>query len=94
MLYCDKYQESLVNSEYKILIVEDSEFVNDTVAKTLGDMGYTCAQALDYKTASKKLQDAEYDFIVLDLNLPDFNGFELLSNIKNNIAIPTIVISA
>ncbi len=44
--------------------------------------------------AIASMKHNQYDLLLLDLNLPDFDGFEVLRTIKNSVAIPTIVISA
>ena len=94
MVLCDKYQEPLPNSEYKILIVEDSEFVNNAIFKTLSDMGYQCEQAFDYEVALFKLQYNEYDYVILDLNLPDAYGNELVRNVQNTTKAKIIILTA
>ncbi|WP_324171195.1 response regulator [Sulfurimonas sp.] len=82
MLYCDKHEQSIENSSYKILIVEDSEFVNNSINKILVDKGYVCKQAFDYAVASHNLVNSKYDFIILDLNLPDAYGEKLVLEVK------------
>jgi DNA-binding NtrC family response regulator len=82
MLYCDKYQKPLANSGYKILIVEDSEFVNNIIFNTLTKMGYQCEQAFAYAITLHNLANNKYDFIILDLNLPDAYGTELVKNVQ------------
>ncbi len=93
MLHCDKYEKAMKNASYKILIVEDSEFVNNSVKKILGDIGYICEQALDYATASHKLVNVNYDFVILDLNLPDAYGEELVREVKRLSKAKIIVLT-
>ncbi|MEA3331184.1 MAG: response regulator transcription factor [Campylobacterota bacterium] len=77
-----------------ILIVEDDEttsylmqdFLEENNFKV--DVVYTVTDGISY------LKNRKYDILLLDLNLPDFNGFELLSSIKNHISIPIIITSA
>ncbi|EDZ63116.1 response regulator receiver (CheY-like & PAS domain) modulated metal dependent phosphohydrolase [Sulfurimonas gotlandica GD1] len=94
MLYCDNYEQAIENSSYEILIVEDSEFVNNSINKILGDMGYVCEQAFDYATASHKLVNAKYDFVILDLNLPDAYGEELVREVKRLTKAKIIILTA
>ena len=78
----------------KILIVEDDESASFVIENSLKDAGFdvnsvtTVTEGLSYLTIDK------YDLLVLDLNLPDYNGFDLLRSIKKTIVIPTIVVSA
>ena len=51
-------------------------------------MQYTATDGITY------LKNNSYDILLLDLNLPDFNGYDLLSSIRKDIAIPVVVISA
>ena len=94
MLYCDDLKIDFKSSKYKILIIEDSKFINNEINKTLTEMGYQCEQALDYATASSKLENSEYDFIILDLNLPDAYGDELVQNIKNISTAKIIILTS
>ena len=95
MLYCEKDDLEGVQSKSKILIVEDSEFVNNTVYNTLNKQKqYTLEQTFDFEQASEKLKDGEYDFIILDLNLPDSYGEDLVNDIKNLTEAKIIVLTA
>ena len=94
MLKCDVDQEQIKNSQYRILIVEDSEFVNHAINNILSEIGYSCEQAFDYALASHKLENSEYDFIILDLNLPDAYGDELVKNVQRLSKAKIIVLTA
>jgi len=81
VLYCDKTYEIEKNS-YNILIVEDSEFINKTIYTLLSkEESYSLDRAHDFKEATNYLQLKNYDFVILDLNLPDAYGEELVSDI-------------
>ncbi len=94
MLYCE--QEFVSNVKlYKILIVEDSEFVNKAVFESLNSKDiYSVEQAFDFAEASQKLNDDTYDFIILDLNLPDAYGEDLVTDIKTLTKAKIIVLTA
>lgn len=66
----------------KILIVEDEPQMLDNMRKTLEQEQYQVEFASDFKTASNKLGVYKYDCVLLDINLPDGNGLELLKQIK------------
>lgn len=66
----------------KILIVEDEPQMLDNMRKTLEQEQYQVESASDFKTASNKLGVYKYDCVLLDINLPDGNGLELLKQIK------------
>ena len=94
MHFCDREFVLLENSAYKILIIEDSEFINNTINKTLVEKGYVCEQAFNYEVASDKLKNDNYDFIILDLNLPDAYGEELVGDVQQLTKAKIIILTA
>ena len=66
----------------RILIVEDDALLNKTLAFNLAAEGYTIASALNARTAMAKLTGGEYDLVLMDVNLPDGNGYDLCQLIK------------
>lgn len=80
----------------KILIVEDDEFLRSLNAKRLETEGFEVSVAVDGKEAISKLAESKPDLIFLDLLLPNVDGFEVLTKIKQDEAtkkIPVIVFS-
>ncbi|MDD2698772.1 MAG: hybrid sensor histidine kinase/response regulator [Arcobacteraceae bacterium] len=67
----------------KILIVEDSKVVNNIVANELKLLGYSCTQVYNFISAVEILNKNKYDLIILDLHLPDGEGYELIHNIQS-----------
>ena len=84
----------LVLSKTKILLVEDDEIASYLMQGFLEEKGFSVTPVFTVSDAISHLRLDKYDLLLLDLSLPDYNGFELLSNIKTSIAIPTIIISA
>jgi len=71
------------DKKYNILIVEDSKFFNKKIHSILcKNQNFILSQAFDFEQASSFLKDKKYDFIILDLNLPDAFGENLLLKIK------------
>ena len=66
----------------QILIVEDDSFLNKMLAYNLTADGYRVVSALNVRMAAKVLRQHEFDLVLLDVNLPDGNGFELCKLIK------------
>ena len=66
----------------KILIVEDDCLLNKTLAYNLTSDGYEIETAFNAKNAADMLNKAEYDLILLDINLPDGNGLDLCRLVK------------
>ena len=65
----------------RILIVEDDALLNKTLAYNLSD-GWDVTPALNAKTAAALLAGTEYDLVLLDINLPDGNGYDLCRLVK------------
>ncbi|HTQ63834.1 MAG TPA: response regulator transcription factor [Puia sp.] len=61
----------------KILIVEDEIKIADTLQAGLRECGYYAEVAYDGKVAEKFLTNRSYDLIILDVNLPGMNGYDL-----------------
>lgn len=74
-----------------ILIVEDEKAINDLIRMTLSHEGYICNQALTGIEAMNIAAKNEYDLILLDVNLPDINGFSLYNHLGDK---PVIFVTA
>lgn len=66
----------------QILIVEDDNLLNKTLAYNLASDGYGITCALNARTAAKALHTKVFDMVLMDINLPDGNGYELCDLIK------------
>ena len=77
----------------KILIVEDDTSIAKLIQISLGKSGYHCESVGDGLQASEAIEARPYDLILLDIMLPNINGFELLEYIKE-FDIPVIFITA
>lgn len=80
-----------------VLIVEDSDTLRQMVTMALEERGYAVTAAADGITALHALAEHLPDAILLDLNLPDIDGFELAKRIKaspRSHAIPILVMTS
>lgn len=77
----------------RILVVEDERPISDLIKMSLEDAGYVCTCAYDGLTAANILEANLFDLILLDIMLPEINGYELLEYIKP-LEIPVIFITA
>lgn len=66
----------------KLLVVEDDRLLNNTLCYNLSAAGYTVDAAMTKAAAVKLCEKQEYDLIVLDVNLPDGNGFDFCRSMK------------
>ncbi|MNO34378.1 Alkaline phosphatase synthesis transcriptional regulatory protein PhoP [compost metagenome] len=74
-----------------ILVVEDEEAINELIRRNLSLVGHTCYLAMDGETAVEMIKNKSFDLIVLDIMLPEMDGFEVLEQVKG---IPTILLTA
>jgi DNA-binding response OmpR family regulator len=65
-----------------VLIIEDEKNLALEMAEFLGKEGFIIEHAWKKKSAEEKLFSNTYDFILLDLGLPDGNGFDILKELK------------
>jgi CheY-like chemotaxis protein len=80
----------------QILVVEDIS-LNQLLMKTLlDDFGFKCDIASNGKIAIEKIQTKSYDIILMDLHMPEMNGFEATEYIRNTMhaKIPIIALTA
>lgn len=66
----------------KILLVEDDADLREVTGRSLEKERYVVETAADYHTALRKIEDYDYDCILLDIMLPDGNGLALLEKLK------------
>ena len=66
----------------RILVVEDDRLLNNTLCYNLYTAGYVVDSVLTKSAASNFLTKQDYDLIVLDVNLPDGNGFDFCREVK------------
>lgn len=74
-----------------ILIVEDEIAINELVKKNLQLVGHQCTSVFDGKSAIAEIQSHVYDLIILDIMLPELDGFEVFEKVKET---PTIFLTA
>ncbi len=72
----------------RILAVDDDEIQCYTLEKTLKQMGYDVVCAHDGLSAVEQASSGKFDAILLDINLPDMNGFEVCRRIRNLEGVP------
>ncbi|MBQ4618088.1 MAG: response regulator transcription factor [Clostridia bacterium] len=77
----------------RILVVEDERSIADMVKLCLIKNGYLCETATNGLAAAQKIEERRYDLILLDIMLPDMDGYELLEYIQQ-FAVPVIFVTA
>lgn len=77
----------------RILIVEDEPAISDLVYTNLNAEGYRCTCALGGEQAADYIEKVKYDLVLLDIMLPQIDGYELLEYIKPT-GTPVIFLTA
>ena len=81
--------------ERRILLVEDEQKIADTLKIGLTESGYTVDTAYNGTIGWKLFQSQRFDLVVLDINLPGMNGYDLCKSIRQkNAQIPLIMLTA
>ena len=76
----------------KILIIEDERELAQSIKNYFQPNGVHCEKAGNYKTALEKISIYDYDCILLDLMLPDGDGFDILKELKNKQKTDGVII--
>jgi len=76
----------------KILIVEDDKAINTLIRKNLELVGHTCISVFDGDAVFDELEQDEFDLILLDLMLPNKDGFQVISELRKEV--PVIFLTA
>ena len=67
----------------QILIVEDDRLLNKTLTYNLSSEGYDITTALNARIAAEAIRTRQFDLVLVDVNLPDGNGYDLCGLIKS-----------
>ena len=81
----------------RIMIVEDNDYNRDILRRRLDREGYSVLECINGKEAIEALKTEKVDMILLDIMMPEMNGYEVLEVLKNDNElknIPVVVISA
>lgn len=78
----------------KIIVVEDDFYINDILTTALEEEKFQVLSLFNGESLKENLMDFVPDIVLLDVNLPDINGFELCKYINKELSIPIILITA
>lgn len=79
---------------HKILLVEDDISIVKSLCEILKNEGFSVKHALTFKSAENLIMKEKFDLILLDILLPDGNGFSLCKEIKTLSDTPVIFLTA
>lgn len=78
----------------KVLVVEDSKMINNTIAKKLKGLNFEVFQAFTLSEAEELLDKHKFDLIILDLHLPDGDGIDIISYIHSLHETKVVVLTS
>lgn len=80
----------------KILVIEDDKFLREVIVRKLNEENYEVQEAIDGEDGIKRIKEEGADLVLLDLILPGIDGFEVLTQMKEDAhlsQIPVIILS-
>ena len=77
----------------KVLVAEDIALNQLLMRTLLDDFGFDCDIAVNGRIAIEKMQTKAYDIILMDLQMPEMNGFETTEYIRNKMNLKTPIIA-
>ena len=83
-----------MTSQGRILVVDDEPAIRRLLRSTLGVQDYTVLEAAGVKQALEVLAQDKVDLIILDLGLPDGDGFEVIEKLRPASQTPIIILSS
>ncbi len=79
----------------RLLILEDDLTLNETLVDFFEDLDYEIVSLYDGDDANDKIYEINFDLLILDVNVPSMNGFELLKNVRSQgIKTPAIYMTS
>lgn len=78
----------------RILIVEDESRIREMVREYLENEGFVVTEAVDGADALNKFKSSEYDMLVLDVMLPEIDGWSVCREVRRTSEIPILMLTA
>jgi DNA-binding response OmpR family regulator len=78
----------------RIYIVEDDRSIREELAELLRNSGYDAEYLTDFSNSKAEILSARADLILMDINIPNLNGEELLKEIRRECDTPVIMVTS
>lgn len=78
----------------KIFIVEDDRSIREELAELLRNSGYEAEYLTDFSNSKTRILSAKPDLILMDINIPELNGEQLLKEIRKETDTPVIMVTS
>ena len=89
-----KSRQSLLDVEMRIAIIEDDEITRLELSKLLNTQGYETVLLTDFGNLTEELKQYSIELVLLDINLPYENGYEVCRKIKQVMPVPIIFVTS
>ncbi|MES2763579.1 MAG: ATP-binding protein [Bacteroidota bacterium] len=92
----DKIEKTMIETNMKVLVVEDNILNQKLAGFILNDWGFEYDICNNGKLATEKLKTHTYDIILMDIQMPEMNGYEATEYIRKqlNLTIPVLAMTA
>ena len=77
----------------RILVIDDEQYLLDMLKRTLEDGGYDVDCAANGKSALALLTEHKPDLVLLDIKMPDLDGYQVLELIRGKSEVPVIMLT-
>jgi two-component system, OmpR family, response regulator len=77
-----------------VLIVDDDPHIRDVITYALEAAGFACITAQDGAEAVSRTEDGDPDIVVLDINMPEMDGFEVCKELRKRSEVPILFLSS
>jgi|GEM_PF-461872 len=87
----------MTDSNFQVLIVDDNEINRDMLVRRLRRRDFNVSMAVNGREALSMIEEKPYDLVLLDIMMPEIDGYAVLKHLKNDARlqhIPVIMISA
>ena len=82
------------NNKLHILVVDDDDRIRSLLKEYLNENNFIVSTAENSEEAKKKLSYLKFDIVILDVMMPGQSGYELTEEVKKNIKVPIILLTA
>ncbi|MDJ0763679.1 MAG: response regulator [Myxococcota bacterium] len=90
----ERLEETITRGLKELLVIEDDDDLRESIIKLIGNGDVRATAATTGEEALALLRNKKFDCVILDLGLPDMNGFELLEQIESDtdVTMPPVVV--
>ena len=79
---------------YRVFIVEDDTGIREELTSLLTRYGYECVASVDFAQIVERILEAEPHIVLLDINLPQFDGYYVCRELRKHSSVPVVVVTS